>query len=455
MSGDVRCRADLTRPARGARRHGVRRAGAVHQPAGPPAGGRRRSSNTPTATTTSPPRCRHTTGSSCAARPPWRGWRPPRRRRSGPSTDQRRDGRAHLGAGDPLHRRQVVHLLRRGHAEDVWRIRMYVLENTEREPAHRLVDRAGPAGHAVGDLLTRRLHVRPQRSPLPDLGAATTRFERATPTSTSRGCPTRGRSPAPRPGSPPRRYDWETRGYRVNEGPAVIQRNGRVFLTYSASATDANYCLGMLTASSSTQPAQRVVVDEERHAGVHQQRRDRASTAPATTQFTVSEDGQSDILVYHDRNYRDISGDPLNDPNRRTRLQKLYWNADGTPNFGIPVPDGVTPYRLRSYNDPRPVRPALGVPGPDRGERDQPGRLAVPHRDRARRQRHGFAGVDQLPRLLPAAQELRGVGGTQRRLDPVPDRRELLPARRPRRLRRRLVRVVQPRRAATSASPTP
>jgi hypothetical protein len=66
----------------------------------------------------------------------------------------------------------------------------------------------------------------------------------------------------------------------------------------------------------------------------------------------VSEDGQSDILVYHDRNYRDISGDPLRDPNRRTRVQKVYWNADGTPNFGIPVADGVTPVRLKSYNYP-------------------------------------------------------------------------------------------------------
>lgn len=27
---------------------------------------------------------------------------------------------------------------------------------------------------------------------------------------------------------------WETRGYRVNEGPSVIERNGRVFMTFSA-----------------------------------------------------------------------------------------------------------------------------------------------------------------------------------------------------------------------------
>jgi hypothetical protein len=57
-------------------------------------------------------------------------------------------------------------------------------------------------------------------------------------------------------------------------------------------------------------------------------------------------------MVYHARTYRDISGEPLNDPNRHTRFQKLYWNADGTPNFGIPVPDGPTPVRLSSFNFP-------------------------------------------------------------------------------------------------------
>jgi hypothetical protein len=73
---------------------------------------------------------------------------------------------------------------------------------------------------------------------------------------------------------------------------------------------------------------------------------------PGHNQFTVSEDGKSDILVYHDRRYKDISGAPLNDPNRRTRVQKIYWKADGTPDFGIPVADGLTPIRLSSYNYP-------------------------------------------------------------------------------------------------------
>jgi hypothetical protein len=48
-----------------------------------------------------------------------------------------------------------------------------------------------------------------------------------------------------------------------------------------------------------------------------------------------------------DRGYKEIDGDPLGDPNRRTRVQKLYWREDGTPDFGIPVPEGLTPVRLR------------------------------------------------------------------------------------------------------------
>ena len=45
-------------------------------------------------------------------------------------------------------------------------------------------------------------------------------------------------------------YDWERVGFWVNEGPAVIKRDGKIFLTYSASETGAPYCMGMLTADS-------------------------------------------------------------------------------------------------------------------------------------------------------------------------------------------------------------
>ena len=146
-------------------------------------------------------------------------------------------------------------------------------------------------------------------------------------------------------------YAWETIGYRVNEGPAVIVRNGKVFIAFSASATDSNYCIGLLSASATanllspaswTKSPNPVMVSNSATS----------QYGPGHNTFTVSEDGTSDLLVYHSRNYQAISGDPLYDPNRNTRVQKLYWNDDGTPNFGIPVTAGALPVRLRSYNFP-------------------------------------------------------------------------------------------------------
>ncbi|MGV9455133.1 glycoside hydrolase family 43 protein [Streptomyces sp. NPDC003635] len=60
---------------------------------------------------------------------------------------------------------------------------------------------------------------------------------------------------------------------------------------------------------------------------------------PGRNSFTVAEDGRTDVLVYHSRPYKEIVGDPLNDPNRQTRIQALGRKADGTPDFGVPVAD--------------------------------------------------------------------------------------------------------------------
>jgi GH43 family beta-xylosidase len=133
-------------------------------------------------------------------------------------------------------------------------------------------------------------------------------------------------------------YEWEKIGFLVNEGAAVLKRNGRIFISFSASATDFNYCMGLLTAdensnlldprswNKSTEP----VFTTNEETGQY---------GPGHNSFTVSEDGTQDILVYHARNYKEIVGDPLYDPNRHTRVQTITWNEDGTPHFGVPVPD--------------------------------------------------------------------------------------------------------------------
>jgi GH43 family beta-xylosidase len=135
-------------------------------------------------------------------------------------------------------------------------------------------------------------------------------------------------------------YDWERVGYLVNEGPAVVKRNGRIFLAYSASATDHHYCIGLLTASEASDLLQPSSWSKSAEP-VFQSCEEAGQYGPGHNCFTVSPDGRTDVLVYHARSYKEIAGDPLRDPNRHTRAQPLTWKADGTPHFGEPVPDAV------------------------------------------------------------------------------------------------------------------
>lgn len=237
-----------------------------------------------------------------------------------------------------------------GRAEDIWRIRMYVLENGSANP---LTGTWTERGRIVTPLDTFSLDATTfthngtrylawaQNDPAVGSGTSLYLAAMSNPW-TITGTPVRISTPT---------HSWETIGHRVNEGPAVIQRNGRVFMTFSASATDSNYCIGLLTASANANLLNPASWSKNPQP-VFRSNDATGQYGPGHNSFTVAEDGQSDLLVYHDRNYRDISGDPLNDPNRRTRVQKFYWNSDGTPNFGIPVVDGATPYRLRSHNHP-------------------------------------------------------------------------------------------------------
>jgi hypothetical protein len=139
---------------------------------------------------------------------------------------------------------------------------------------------------------------------------------------------------------------WERIGHNVNEGAYAIIRDGKIYITYSASATDHNYCMGMLSADVGADLMD-VASWNKATEPVFESNEATEQWGPGHSTFTVSEDGLSDLLVYHDRGYRDIEGEPLNDRNRRTRVQKVYWDASG-PVLGVPVPEGLTPVRLRS-----------------------------------------------------------------------------------------------------------
>ena len=135
-------------------------------------------------------------------------------------------------------------------------------------------------------------------------------------------------------------YAWEKIKFDVNEAPAVLVKNGRVFMTYSASATDANYALGMLSASDNANLLDPAVWTKS-PMPVLASSAANGQYGPGHNSFTTSPDGKTDILVYHARNYQEIKGDSLHDPNRHTRAQAIRWRDDGTPDFGVPVADVV------------------------------------------------------------------------------------------------------------------
>ena len=238
-----------------------------------------------------------------------------------------------------------------GDSDDVFRIRTYVLESP-------LADPLDPGGWRLkGQLRTewdgftldattfahrgRRYLVWAQSEPEIAVNTSLYIARMANPW-TLASKPTRITTPT---------LSWEILGYKVNEGPAVLIRNGRVFLTFSASATDARYAMGLLTADADADLLDRdswtKTLDPIFTTNAATQR-----YGPGHNSFTVAEDGVTDVLVYHARDYRDITGDPLYDPNRHTRVQRLYWHPDGTPLFGVPVGDGGPIVRISPATRP-------------------------------------------------------------------------------------------------------
>jgi len=128
-------------------------------------------------------------------------------------------------------------------------------------------------------------------------------------------------------------YDWERVGFWVNEGPSVLKRNGKLFLTYSASETGACYCMGMLTADENADLLDPLSWKKERYP-VLKSSEELGIYGPGHNSFTVDEKG-NDILVFHARTEKEIVGDPLYNPNRHAMLSKIEYDEKGYPVFKL------------------------------------------------------------------------------------------------------------------------
>ena len=126
-------------------------------------------------------------------------------------------------------------------------------------------------------------------------------------------------------------YDWECQGFLVNEGPGCLIHDGRLYITYSGSATDERYAMGLLKLKTGGDPLNAsdwkksptpVMVTEEKN-GLY---------GPGHNSFTKNKEGK-DILVFHARPYPGFRGSALSDPNRHCFLRYIRYNDAGEPIF--------------------------------------------------------------------------------------------------------------------------
>lgn len=119
--------------------------------------------------------------------------------------------------------------------------------------------------------------------------------------------------------------------YPVAEGPQALYHNGKTFIVYSASDTgNYNYCSGMLTYDGKGDPLKKE--SWVKSGPFFQYSRANGVYGPGRATFTTSPDGKQSWIVYHAKTTDNFTYD-----GRETRAQEFTWNADGTPDFGVPV----------------------------------------------------------------------------------------------------------------------
>ena len=126
-------------------------------------------------------------------------------------------------------------------------------------------------------------------------------------------------------------YDWERHGFWVNEGPGIIKHDGKIFMTYSASETGIQYCVGMLSADEDADLLDPKSWTKERYP-VLTTNEEKGIYGPGHNSFTKDEE-ENDIIVYHARTEAEIVGNPLYNPSRHAMLMKIKWGEDNRPIF--------------------------------------------------------------------------------------------------------------------------
>ncbi len=145
-------------------------------------------------------------------------------------------------------------------------------------------------------------------------------------------------------------FGWEQHGLAINEGPQILINDGKLHIIYSGSAYWRHeYALGRLTYNG-IGPILSAASWQKSATPVFQQAGDIVGTGHAS--FTTSPDGTENWIVYHAHHDRNNFQD-----DRDIYIQQFEFNANGTPNFGAPIP-AETPLSVPS-GPADPERPFL------------------------------------------------------------------------------------------------
>ena len=128
---------------------------------------------------------------------------------------------------------------------------------------------------------------------------------------------------------------WEIEGdLPIQEGQEFLVHGDDVFIVYSAAQSYLpTYKLALLRLTQGADPL--LAASWTKSGPVFTGRPELGVYGVGHASFTKSPDGAEDWIVYHAKSASAPGWD-----DRRIRMQKFGWNANGTPNFGAPVPGG-------------------------------------------------------------------------------------------------------------------
>ena len=125
---------------------------------------------------------------------------------------------------------------------------------------------------------------------------------------------------------------WERVAMPICEGPQVLQRNGKIFIVYSASASwTADYCLGLLV--NETKDLLNPAAWEKR--GPVMQKTDQV-WGIGHCSFVRSPCQTEDWILYHSKTLKSHGWE-----DRDVHTKRFAWTEGGFPDFGTPLPRGA------------------------------------------------------------------------------------------------------------------